>query len=105
MRQVQQNRYGTGVLFDRLALGTNLSTILTAGRTRKLDGPGGRGNMAHIRAADDFQAIRAPMEELRRERDGAAVTEADCASVEPARRRNNATFVSVRRFLDVAGRS
>ena len=61
--------------------------------------------MAHIRAVDDFQAIRAPMEELGRERSGAAVTEADCGSVEPARRRNNATFVSVCQFLDVAGRS
>ena len=29
--------------------------------------------MAHTRAADDFQAIRASMEELRREREGAAV--------------------------------
>jgi hypothetical protein len=31
--------------------------------------------MAHLRAADDFQAIRARMDELRREREGAAVTE------------------------------
>ena len=31
--------------------------------------------MAHTRAADDFQTIRARMEELRREREGAAVSE------------------------------
>ena len=61
--------------------------------------------MAHIRAADDFQAIRARFEELRREREGAAVSETDCGSVEPARRRNNAMFVSICRLLDVAGRS
>jgi hypothetical protein len=35
-------------------------------------------NMAHTRAADDFQAIRARMEELRREREDAAVSETDC---------------------------
>jgi hypothetical protein len=59
--------------------------------------------MAHIRAADDFQAIRARFEELRREREGAAVSETDCGSVEPARRRNNAIFISLRRLLNVAG--
>ena len=31
--------------------------------------------MAHTSAADDFQIIRARMEELRREREGAAVSE------------------------------
>ena len=61
--------------------------------------------MAHTRAADDFQAIRAPMEELRRERDVAAVTEADCGSVEPARRRNNAIFVSLHRLLKATDHS
>jgi hypothetical protein len=61
--------------------------------------------MAHTRAADDFQAIRARMEELRREREGAAVTETDCGSVEPAQRRNNAIFVSLCELLSVAGHS
>jgi hypothetical protein len=59
--------------------------------------------MAHIRAADDFQAIRARMEELRREQE--AGTETDCGSVEPARRKNNAMFVSLSRLLKVAGHS
>ena len=63
-----------------------------------------RGNMAHTRAADDFQAIRARIEELRREREGAAGTETACGSVELERRRNNAIFVSFRRLLKVAGR-
>jgi hypothetical protein len=45
--------------------------------------------MAHPRVADDFQAIRARMEELRREREGAAVTEPDRGSIEPARRGSN----------------
>jgi hypothetical protein len=34
--------------------------------------------MAHTRAADDFQAIRARMEELRRERDGVEKRETRC---------------------------
>ena len=59
--------------------------------------------MAHIRAADDFQAIRAPMEELRWE--GAAVTKTDYGSFEPAHQRNNAILVSIRRLLHIAGRS
>jgi hypothetical protein len=45
--------------------------------------------MAHTRAADDFQAIRARMNELRRERERAAVTEMDRGSVSPRRRDNN----------------
>ena len=61
--------------------------------------------MAHIRAADDFRAIRARMEELRREREGAAVTETDYGSFEPAHQRNNAILVSIRRLLHIAGRS
>jgi hypothetical protein len=61
--------------------------------------------MAHTRAADDFQAIRAGMEELRREREGAAVTETDCGPIEPALQRNNAIFVSLRRLLNVSGHS
>jgi len=61
--------------------------------------------MARIRAADDFQAIRARMEQLRRERAGSAVTETDCGSVDPARRSNNAIFVCLRRLLNAAGHS
>ena len=38
--------------------------------------------MAHTRAADDFQAIRARIEELRREREGAAVTETNVRPVQ-----------------------
>ena len=104
MRRVQQNRYGIGVLFDRLSLGTKPEHDPDNGRGLERSTGLKGGNTAHIRAVDDFQAIRAPMEELRRERDVAAVTEADCGSVEPARRRNNATFVSICRLLDVAGR-
>ena len=63
--------------------------------------------MAHIRAVDDFdfQAIRAPMEGFGRERDGAAVTDADRRSVEPAQRSNNTILVSFSRLLDIAGHS
>lgn len=45
--------------------------------------------MSHTRAADDFPAIRARMEELRREREGSNVTGADRGSVQPARRDNS----------------
>ena len=83
-------------------MNANLSTILRRADWT-LDGPDRGGNMAHTRAADDFQTIRARMEELRREREGATVTETDCGSVEPARRRNNAIFISLRRLLNVAG--
>jgi len=38
--------------------------------------------MAHTRAADDFQAIRARMKELRCERERAVVTETDGGSVQ-----------------------
>jgi hypothetical protein len=41
------------------------------------------------RAADDFQAIRARIEELRREREGSNATGADRGSVQPARRDNS----------------
>jgi hypothetical protein len=70
-----------------------------------LDEPDREGNMAHTRAADDFQTIRARMEELRREREGAAVTETDCGPVEPARRKDNAILVSLARLLNAAGHS
>jgi hypothetical protein len=45
--------------------------------------------MAHTRAADDFQAIRARMEELRRERERAPGTETDDESVSPRGESNN----------------
>jgi hypothetical protein len=45
--------------------------------------------MARTRAADDFQAIRARMEELRREREGSNAAAEDRGSVQPARRDNN----------------
>ena len=45
--------------------------------------------MVTPRAADDFQAIRARMEELRREREGSNATGADRGSVQPARRDNS----------------
>jgi hypothetical protein len=44
--------------------------------------------MAHTRAADDFQAIRARMEELRREHERAPGTETESGSVSPRRREN-----------------
>jgi hypothetical protein len=44
--------------------------------------------MVTPRAADDFQAIRARMEELRRESEGSNAIGADCRSVQPARRDN-----------------
>src|SRR6516165_3721639 len=46
-------------------------------RAGTLDEPKGRANMAHTRAADDFQAIRARVKELRCERERAVVTETD----------------------------
>lgn len=42
--------------------------------------------MPNPRAADDFQAIRARMEELRREREGADATGANRATAQPAPR-------------------
>jgi hypothetical protein len=43
--------------------------------------------MAHTRAADHFQAIRARMEELRRERDRTPGMETEGGSVSPRRRK------------------
>ena len=62
-------------------------------RTGTLDGPDRGGNMAHPRAADDFQAIRARMEELRRERERAAVKDTNRGSIQPARRDNGDPMV------------
>jgi hypothetical protein len=45
--------------------------------------------MVHTRAADDFHAIRARMEELRREHEQAPGTETERGSVSPRRRGNN----------------
>ena len=41
--------------------------------------------MAHTRAADDFRAIRARIEELRRERERTPGTETEGGSVSPRR--------------------
>jgi len=93
------------VLFDRLSLGNKPEHDPDSGRgLERSTGLMGEETWL-ISELAMIPGYPRPQEELRRERDGAAVTEADCASVEPARRRNNATFVSVRRFLDVAGRS
>ena len=55
--------------------------------------------MAQPRAADDFETIRARMEELRRERDAA---ERDLRSVQPTRRSNsNPTVISLRRLRNL----
>jgi hypothetical protein len=72
-----------------LSLEPNLSTIHKRARTGTLDEPDRGGNMAHTRAADDFQTIRARMEELRRERERAGVKETEVRSVQPACRANN----------------
>ena len=67
---------------------------MSLGSKPEHDPEGGRGlerstgltwgeNMAHIRAADDFQAIRARMEELRRERERAGNAETDRGSIQP----------------------
>jgi hypothetical protein len=45
--------------------------------------------MATPRAADDFQTIRARMEELRREREGSNAIGAGRGSVQPVRRGNS----------------
>jgi hypothetical protein len=44
--------------------------------------------MVHTRAADDFQAIRARMEELRREGERTPGTKTEGGSVSPRRREN-----------------
>ena len=44
--------------------------------------------MAHTRAADDFRAIRARIEELRRERERTPGTETEGGSGSPRRREN-----------------
>ena len=51
--------------------------------------------MAHTRAADDFQAIRARIEELRRERESAAVTETKVRSVLLSLRRANGDPITI----------
>ena len=51
--------------------------------------------MAHIRAADDFQAIRARMEELRREREGTAVAETNVRSVQLSLCRANGDPITI----------
>ena len=55
--------------------------------------------MAHIRAADDFQAVRARMEDLRRERQQATVTQTNREAVERARPANSDPIVISLRWL------
>ena len=55
--------------------------------------------MAHTRAADDFQAIRARMGELRREREQAAVRQMERGSAERARPGNSDPIVISLRWL------
>ena len=61
--------------------------------------------MAHTRAADDFQAIRARMEELRRERERAPGTETEFRSVQPACGANNDNEIVIflRRLKSLVG--
>jgi hypothetical protein len=51
--------------------------------------------MAHTRAADDFQTIRARMEELRREREEAAVTETNVRSLQLSLCRANGDPITI----------
>ena len=61
-------------------------TISTAGALITLDQANKGGKHPNPRAADDFQAIRARMEELRRKREETDATGTERASVQPARR-------------------
>jgi len=51
--------------------------------------------MAHIRAADDFQSIRARVKELRRQREEAAVTETNVRSVQLSLCRANGDPITI----------
>ena len=55
--------------------------------------------MAHTRAADDFQAIRARMEDLHREREQAAVGQTKRGAVKRARPANSDPIVISLRWL------
>jgi hypothetical protein len=62
--------------------------------------------MAHTRAADDFQAIRARMEELRREHGRAPGAETDGGSFSPRRRgknKNEPIVICLRRLRSQIG--
>jgi hypothetical protein len=55
--------------------------------------------MAHIRAVNDFQAIRARMDDLRREREQAAARQTKRRAVERARPANSDPIVISLRWL------
>jgi len=61
--------------------------------------------MAHTRAADDFQAIRARMKELRCERERAVVTETDGGLVQRVCRgdTDNEIVICLRRLRNQIG--
>jgi hypothetical protein len=61
--------------------------------------------MAHTRAADDFRAIRARMEELRHERERVDNAETDVRSVRLSLCRANSDpiIISIRRLRNGAG--
>ena len=79
----------------------SVTTIRRRARTRTLDDPGrGEETMAHSRAADDFRAIRARMEDLRRERERAvAVAQTKRGAVERARPAHSDPIVISLRWL------
>jgi hypothetical protein len=86
---------------ENLPTKLDLSTIAFAAsqamhRSSKLDQSDGGGNVAQPRAADDFEVIRARMEELRRERDAA---EKNLRSEAPMRRgRSDPIIISLRQL-------
>jgi len=78
----------------------NLSTIPAAGAEPERSTGLTEGEiMAHPRAADDFQAIRVRLEDLRREREQAAVRQRKRAAVEQARSVNSDPIVVSLRWL------
>jgi hypothetical protein len=62
-------------------------------------------NVTRLRAADDFEAIRARIEDLRRERERAHATEGELQSVTRTHRgdRVDPVTISVRRLRNAAG--
>ena len=78
----------------------NLSTIPAAGAEPECSTSLTEGEiMAHTRAADDFRAIRARLEDLRREREQAAVRQRKREPVERARSINSDPIVVSLRWL------
>ena len=86
---------------DRLSLGSKPEHDPQSGRgLRRATGLTWGGNIANARAADDFQAIRARMVELRRERERVDDAEPDARSVRLSlcRANGDAIIVSVGRL-------